>query len=424
MRRFAEYLCITVMICITLSCVEEIRMDPKEKRQVNVECVLENSPTQTIKLNYTAHISEDYTVPVQDAKITVVEHLKGKTGYYKNADYRFSKTGDGIWTAGFTPVQGAKYELAVLIPGEDSITATTYYVEDTTAFRWYKELERYIYTKYLPYPETYSSSLNRPEYEFDEAEKAEFPQFRFFSESDFYFWVYGMDYNPQKNKYEQAEFITVPYPDSIRTLSTVHPYYDWIDRFNALPLKRSEVAQFRRPEDVGIEFPQVLEWGYPQYLHGEYNVSSSTKDLHYRYLRLKCSRNRPKWDRMVEEYGPPNTWMWDGFLPCEFCGSMYIAASFRQYRYGIPHPKAYLVFEIVNDDYDKYLKTLVAWTQKKYYGGDTDLTDVWNNRPVIYSNIKNGLGIFGARYYRNVPYMNYEYIVYKGNRYYKKYSVE
>ena len=414
MRRFAEYLCITVMICITLSCVEEIRMDPKEKRQVNVECVLENSPTQTIKLNYTAHISEDYTVPVQDAKITVVERLKGKTGYYKNADYRFSKTGDGIWTAGFTPVQGAKYELSILIPEEDSITATTYYVEDTTAFRWYEG------SVYPGCP--YSSSLNRPEYEFDEAEKAEFPQFRFISNSNFYFWVYGMDYNPQKNKYEQAEFITVPYPDSIRTLSTVDPYYDWIDRFNALTLKRSEVAQFRRPEDVGIEFPQVLEWGYPQYLHGEYNVSASTKDLHYRYLRLKCSYNLPELKRILEELGADR--VEGGFFPCEFCKSIYIAASFRQYRYGIPHPKAYLVFEIVNDDYDKYLKTLVAWTQRKYYGGDTDLTDVWNNRPVIYSNIKNGLGIFGARYYRNVPYMNYEYIVYRGNRYYKKYSVE
>ncbi len=418
-------LTVILSLLFLASCVEKIVMDPKE-RAVNVECVLENSETQTLHLNYTAYMSEDFQTPVEIADVKVIEYLKGKIDYLKNREYKFLKVKDGEWSANFIPVPAAKYELEILIPGEDSITATTYYVEDTTMFRWYDELEN-IFPKDNPgtkawlLPSTYSTLLNTPEYSFNDVRNAEFPLFRFFSESTFPLWIYGMDYDPSSDEYIQAELITIPYPDRLRVLSTVHPYYDWIDRFNVLDIDRNEVAEFQRPSNPGIEFPLVLEYGYPQYLHGEYN--GATTDMHYRYLRLQCSFDQPKIDALYESAGGEGAIV-EGYFPCEFCGHIYVAASFRQYRYGIPHPKAHLVFMVANEDYDRYLKTLVSWSQKKEYGGNTSLTDIWESKNKVYSNISNGTGIFGAKYVKRVPYMDYKSITYKETTYYKKYTLE
>lgn len=413
------------------SCVEEIVMSPEEKRAVNVECVLENSETQTLHLNYTAYMSEDFQTPVEDAAITVKEYLWKHKGEEVvcviNKEYKFQRVKDGIWNAEFSPIPGVRYDLEIYTSRGDTITASTYYVRDTTMFRWYDELD-FVFpkgnpgTKDLFLPTIYSTVLNTPEYSFNDVRNAEFPLFRFCSEHTFPLWIYGMDYDPAKDEYRQAELITIPYPDSLRILSTVDPYYDWIDRFNVVDVKREDVAEFRYPDDAGIEFPLVLEYGYPQYLHGEYNAT--TTDMHYRYLRLQCSFDQPRLDVLYESSGGEKGTAVDGYFPCEFCGHIYVAASFRQYRYGIPHPKAYLVFQVANEDYDRYLKTLVSWSQKKEYGGNTSLTDIWEYKSQLYSNINNGLGIFGAKYVKRVPYMDYKSITYKGTTYYKKYTLE
>ena len=419
-----------------VSCVEEIVMDPKEKRQVNVECILESRPYQILHLNYSSYVSDHSQEPIMNADITVREYeakdeyitVDGESidtvRYIVTRDYKFYKIEGDAWRADFTPILRGKYELRIDVPEEDTIkriTATTYYLHHTSSvFRWYEDLE-YLFpqgnpgTKALLYPPDYTTVLNTPEYSFNDVQKAEFPLFRFCCEVSFTFWIYGMDYDPSSDEYIQAELITIPYPDSLRVLSTVHPYYDWIDRFNVLDIDRNEVAEFQRPSNPGIEFPRVLEYGYPQYLHGEYNAA--TTDMHYRYLRLRCSKDAEYFERYDEED------IVDGFFPSEFCGHIYVAASFRQYRYGIPHPKAYLVFMIPNDDYDRYMTSLVSWSQKQKYG-NTSLTDIWKYNVPIYSNINNGVGIFGAKYEKKVPYMDYKSITYKGTTYYKKYTLE
>ena len=127
---------ITIVLCLFLaSCVEKIIMDPKE-RTFHVECILENSETQTIYLNYTASVTETAQMPVNEADITIIEHYKAKIGYYKNREYTFKKIRDGVWSADFNPTPQARYNLSISVPGENPIKATTYYVEDTTMFRW------------------------------------------------------------------------------------------------------------------------------------------------------------------------------------------------------------------------------------------------------------------------------------------------
>ena len=430
-------MCVSIFLFL-VSCVEEIVMDPKEERLINVECLLEGGPSQTLHLNYSSYVSDHSQQPILNADVMVREYIAkheyetvdGETidrvRYIANKDYRFVKADGDAWSAEFTPVIEGKYELTILVREEDTtkrITSTTYYMLDTSMFRWYEDLEHLFpqgnpVTKDLPLVTIpYTTLLNTPEYSFNDVHKAEFPLFHFFSESTFPLWIYGMDYDPSSDEYIQAELITIPYPDSLRVLSTVHPYYDWIDRFNVLDVDRNEVAEFQRPSNPGIEFPRVLEYGYPQYLHGEYN--GATTDMHYRYLRLQCSKDMPKYSERFDDED-----IVDGFFPCEFCGHIYVAASFRQYRYGIPHPKAYLVFQVANEDYDRYLKTLVSWSQKKEYGGNTSLTDIWEYKSQLYSNINNGLGIFGAKYVKKVPYMDYKSITYKGTTYYKKYTLE
>lgn len=385
------------------SCVEEIVMSPEEKRAVNVECVLENSETQTLYLNYTAYISENSYSPIQEAEVYVTEYESQKTSngivrYYKSREIKFFNSNADLWTADFTPKDEAIYELTIIVPDNDTITSSTSFLDTWTV----NEVSR-------------AYSLDKTVIE--ERNEAQFPIFGISSmRNSFVFWIYAMDYDPVKKTWNQVDMLTTAYHDSLKSLAIANPYYNFLDFFNILSVDRTEVEEFNYPEKIEIGFPEILEYGYPQYLHGGYNAT--TTDMHYRYLRLQCSYNAPKKGQFK-----PGT-QTDGYYPCEFCGHIYVAASFRQYRYGIPHPKAYLVFQVANEDYDRYLKTLVSWSQKKEYGGNTSLTDIWEYQTLLYSNINNGLGIFGAKYVKRVPYMDYKSITYKGTTYYKKYTLE
>ena len=91
----------TLTLCLFLaSCVEEIVMSPEEKRAVNVECVLENSETQTLHLNYTAYISENSHTPVEKADVKVIEYIKGNISYLKKNEGRCTVRAHRLFSEG------------------------------------------------------------------------------------------------------------------------------------------------------------------------------------------------------------------------------------------------------------------------------------------------------------------------------------
>lgn len=82
------------------------------------------------------------------------------------------------------------------------------------------------------------------------------------------------------------------------------------------------------------------------------------------------------------------------------------------YRFRVQHRMtnaSFIVFRHVSSEYDKYLKTICE--KKSFYESEDDPAK-WFDENIIYSNIENGLGIFGAyiqeSYYYNNTIINHE----------------
>lgn len=66
------------------------------------------------------------------------------------------------------------------------------------------------------------------------------------------------------------------------------------------------------------------------------------------------------------------------------------------YPFQVQHPSSeasFVVFRSVSEEYDRYLKSIIE--KMTFYESEADPVQ-WFDESVIYSNIENGLGIFGA----------------------------
>ena len=76
------------------------------------------------------------------------------------------------------------------------------------------------------------------------------------------------------------------------------------------------------------------------------------------------------------------------------------------YRFKVQHPfrdATFIIYRSVSNEYDAYLKSIIA--KMTYYESEDDPAQ-WFDESVIYSNIDNGVGIFGAYYETSFYYEN------------------
>lgn len=59
------------------------------------------------------------------------------------------------------------------------------------------------------------------------------------------------------------------------------------------------------------------------------------------------------------------------------------------------HPLSYMIVQTVSKEYGLYIKDVITKSQILEYGSVPDLTQLWN-KDKVYTNIKNGSGIFAA----------------------------
>lgn len=62
--------------------------------------------------------------------------------------------------------------------------------------------------------------------------------------------------------------------------------------------------------------------------------------------------------------------------------------------------EGFLIFETVSDEYDLYLKDALTYLNKT-----TEYLDIYR-RDNLYSNIVGGIGVFGAKIRRLLPWYN------------------
>ncbi len=357
-----------IALIIIAACTEKAKLDPYE-RIVNVECVLTNDTIQTLSLTYSSYVSESNFPTIDDAKIRVEETDTCGT---KNV-YTFQKNRNDRWISKFTPQSHANYKLEIDIPGEKKITAETVY-PDTTVLRpdkhnadkgFFRNSYSINWTFDIYYPST-NKNFRMPRYQISG------------NKHRFILWIYGMDYNTCTNNWEQAQYISAT--DCI------------YDSFNISDIMAENIPEFKNTNNYDIEFPEVLEYGIPQYLH---TIGYSNKVMNYRYLRMEVSED-PSTVDFTE----------DGDHPFS---SFKIYANFKQDKYGIPHNKSHFVFEVVSEEYDQWLKDVLSFEMGIGDIPDSDLTHLWQTK-TIYTNIMNGTGIFGASFKKKVPINDYEKI--------------
>ncbi len=99
------------------SCTREIIMDAEEKPVIVVDCVLANTPVQTLKLMLTKGASMSESPLIGEATAILID-----LNYNREAG-RFERQNDSTWTLEYEAVPENSYRLEVRVPGNDLVWA-------------------------------------------------------------------------------------------------------------------------------------------------------------------------------------------------------------------------------------------------------------------------------------------------------------
>lgn len=331
---------------IIVSCVEKADLDPRE-RLIYVDAILENSNVQRIKLKYTSYVSESQYLPVEEADVKVEEYIDGG----QTNCFIFERKASGDWESVFRPIPRAKYKLTVNAPGFPVMTSETEY-PDTLRFLDYK----------VANPEMLNSTIQEPD----------MVSLEYKSDSCIV-WVYYADYIPSRNNWEISDSTAV---------GMVVDYKDEDDIYNQdSPLYMPESGLY-----INTEWSCLPElWNYDKYkrYHGP------------GYYGLTCGIP------FTAQYVGLGTRLY-GF---EHYSNDYIVVEGRKYKSSNPrfqhkrdkvlHPDSYIMLQSVDKGYDRYLRESYAFDLGLDRIQESDLSFLWDYKEV-YSNIDNGLGIFGC----------------------------
>lgn len=336
-------------LMVTLSsCVRDVIMDAEERPTVVVECILTNSDTQELHLNFTKGASKAVAAPLTEAAATLTDLTEEQTvGQFKKS------TGD-LWTLDYQPVSNHQYRLEVQVPGYDLI-----YAEDTMpenlyvySFTWTENVIDNAWG--LPVP----SFSNNPFcggtiFSFESLPKNTL--------------IYGMNYNTKTGRHEIADEI-----------------------FTNLPV----VDNFNITSELYV--PEIVKWEEDLYVSCD-AVKSLYADLkgvpkHKQYLLLNKEELSDHLFQFMDQEAYSG---YDFMVFGSFTGDWYWRHSSQQQDFGKPLPtEGYLMFESLSDNYLTYIRDAIHFMHLKE---STDMSTIYL-RDNIYTNVVGGRGIFAATF--------------------------
>jgi hypothetical protein len=343
---------LTALMLALSSCVRDVIMDAEERPTVVVECILTNSDTQELHLNFTKGASKTVAEPLTEAASTLIDLTSGMTVG------EFDKASGDLWILDYSPVSNHRYRLEVQVPGYDLI-----YAEDTMPDSLYV----YSYT----WSENLLDNLwGPPAPSFSDNSFCGGTLFSFGSLPK-YTLIYGMNYNPQTGKHEIADEI-----------------------FTNLPV----VDNFNITSEVYV--PEIVKWEEDLYVSCD-AVKALYADLkgapkHKQYLLLNKEELSDYLFQFVDQekdkYSSYSV-IYDFMVFGSFTGDWYWRRSSQQQDFGNPLPtEGYLVFESLSDNYLAYIRDAIHIMQLKE---STDMSTIYL-RDNLYTNVVGGLGIFAA----------------------------
>ena len=338
---------LTALMLALSSCVRDVIMDAEERPTVVVECILTNSDTQELHLNFTKGASKAVAEPLTEAAATLIDLTSGMTVG------EFDKASGDLWTLDYSPVSNHHYRLEVQVPGYDLI-----YAEDTMP----ESLNVYSFT----WTENILHSWGPPAPSFRNNSFCAGTIFSFESLPK-YTLIYGMNYNTKTDRHEIADEI-----------------------FTNLPV----VDNFNITSELYV--PEIVKWEENLYVSCD-AVKSLYADLkgvpkHKQYLLLNKEELSDHLFQFMDQeaYGG-----YDFMVFGSFTGDWYWRHSSMQQDFGKPLPtEGYLMFESLSDNYLAYIRDAIHFMQLKE---STDMTTIYL-RDNIYTNVVGGRGIFAATF--------------------------
>ena len=334
-----------LVISFFISCTRVTDLTPEGRGEVVVICVLTERAPQTLTLDLTDIASQSDRDALLDAVVTLFDETAGTMAG------QFSKGEEKGWFLDYAAIPGHCYHLKVLIPGREELEATTT-MPPRSSISY-----RFVF-----------SGVGFSDQEEDDRELGMLYSTQSLPEGPV--WVMGVNRDVSTGRYEVA-------PQIATSLSIADPFNvtDAVFR-GANFLDEKELEKLKKINETDkAEFYGNVE-GHP---------------LYDRMLRIPSSREA---DREAASY-PPGYFSVAGPFNIDF------EFDFNRWVLIESEETGYILFVSPSYEYDLFLKeTLSKKLQQGKWGDYASLF----SRKNVYSNIGNGLGVFGARTEQKLPW--------------------
>ena len=357
-----------LLSALACSCTEDIDFAVDAESPIVVKCILRRSAKQTLSLFYAGRNTASLQVPVENAKAVI------RCGEVEVAE--FVKSEGVEWSTDFTPDFRQQYTLEITVPGRRTIWAKTTFPGNAELTEYVKifpnEYVKEIKEKYhLHMPKAYSYYIREGK---AEPSRSAYKLWLFWTEVSFRQIYLGKEYldpivlyleklNPQMSEY----------------VATDHP---GADDFNLTEKSVSDLKFLYVPLN-GRMYSFLCSWQ---------KILLRDLPLHSKFLRIDHPRNfvNPAYfrDPVGSPLGDESCFVLTGEL------DIYSMLKFQcPFPYGVLGSEYYCQC-FVSDEYDKYLKDVYT----KYFNKDNFVLSQYD-ADNIYTNINEGVGIFGAVHY-------------------------
>ena len=354
----------TLFPCLLLlaSCVESIEMDTHEDLPVAVYCVLKDADTQSLELYYAKGKSQQEYTPITEAEVSLYSFDE------KVAEFEW----DGSkWELDYHPKFGNKYRLVIQLADGEQITAETRMPDNVDLFCfWHHQFPDEI------------DRENPPSYTFSFSY-----ELRLLNRSPSHPDTYGSAYQGACNLWIYARnqwsfYYWMPeYMSHNEFITTDHP---GVDLFNASGISLKELPCFQEESlsQFNLYYRRALNWMMDympdlpmcrEFVHINqpigFNNGQDTSDpatVHYSKISFLLSTNFA--ENNESRTSPIHPYNLRPIIPYEL-------------RYE---------FVSVSDELDRYLRDLYVRELNK------DNLSMLYNTENVFSNVINGVGIFGA----------------------------
>ena len=351
-----------LMLLAVCSCVEYTDLNTNEDTTVSVYCVLKEEDTQVLELCYVRGKGETGFLPVEDAKI----YLYTESGLAAE----FKQESGVRYLASFRPECGMTYRLAVHIPNRDSLYAEAKMPDDFEVFcfpprpdyLWLREkcvfsyelrrIDRTVGTLEPSYGEVFAQKCN--------------------------LWVFPLN----QYYYRDLKEGWVHYNDLI---STDHPN---LDPFNVSGFSLESLPCFSEEcmSHYDLSLRQALTW-MKEYFP---NLPMCRKFVHINQP-ANFDNGQNIYDPSVVHYSKKSFVLATDFIT-EYLPWTVSSSSIPRF----PLYPGYNIYEFVSvsDGLDKYLRDLYIKDLNR-----NNMAMLYRTEN-LYTNIENGVGIFGAQIHR------------------------